>query len=221
MKPIVTRKQSRFAACFGRGEHEDPQHRTRREGGDVRRLPIRRDDTLQFSPELIHRIEFGSLLRQPHELDVELRRQSLGLAIGVRGRAIGEQPNRVWAAVVSRSSSRKARASAPPAFARARTTRCPVRALIAPNSTALAFSPVITTVPADPTGAHAARSGGKSRNNLQSVKSMTSCGPTAALRRRRRAPFSAPDASRVHCSDSAGASTGSPSRATGGAACAG
>src|SRR3954467_15667935 len=73
------------------------------------------------------------------------------------------------------------------------TTRCAVRRLIAPNSTRLAFAPVIGTVACVPLRAQAARSGGNNRSNVQSQHSSTSPACQPARRRRIIAPFSGPD----------------------------
>src|SRR5829696_3704924 len=74
------------------------------------------------------------------------------------------------------------------------TTRCVVRRLIAPNSTRLAFAPVIGTVACVPLRAQVARSGGNSRSNVQSQHSSTSPVHHSARRRRIIPPFSGPDA---------------------------
>ena len=64
-------------------------------------LPIRRDDSLQLAPELVHRIELRRLLRQPDQANAERVGHELRLAVRMRARAIGEQPDRGRMTVVT------------------------------------------------------------------------------------------------------------------------
>jgi len=94
------RQNTGFAPCFERREHQQPEHRARRQRGDVRRLAIGCDHPLELTPELIHGVELGRLLRQPHKANAQPVRERLGLSIGMRARAIGDQPDYSRAAVV-------------------------------------------------------------------------------------------------------------------------
>ena len=55
----------------------------------------------KFPPELVHRVQFRSLLGQPKKPDVERRSQHLGARSSVCAGPIGEQPNRAGTAVAA------------------------------------------------------------------------------------------------------------------------
>ena len=93
------RQHARFASGFRRSEHNDPEHRARRQRVDGRRLAVRGDHSLQVFPELVHRAQLGCLFGQPHQFDSQTRRQGLRRGGGVCTRAIEQQPDRAGAAV--------------------------------------------------------------------------------------------------------------------------
>jgi hypothetical protein len=72
-------------------------------GQGIRRggLPIGGDEPLQFAPELVHRVQFRSLLGQPEQPDAERRGQHLGARGGMRAGPVGEQPDRAGGAVAA------------------------------------------------------------------------------------------------------------------------
>jgi hypothetical protein len=80
-KPEVWRQHASLTAGFGRRQHQYPEHRHGGQRIDARGLPVRRDHGFELAPELIHRVQLGSLFRQPHEANAELLGQCLRLAI--------------------------------------------------------------------------------------------------------------------------------------------
>ena len=64
-------------------------------------MAVGRDDPFEFAPELVYRVEFGCLLRQPAEPDAQPVGEGLHLPIGVRTSVIGEEPDRVGPSVTA------------------------------------------------------------------------------------------------------------------------
>ena len=174
LEPEVYRQKARLTTRLGRREQEDPHPCCRRQHIDLRVLPIGRDDAFQLAPELIHRIEFRRLLRQPQELDVEVGRQRLRLTIGVAAGPIHEQPDRALGAVAPPQlgeerphvGTTSSRANEHEAMAGAHIDRA--------EEHALALVPMIGTTAVIPTGAYVARSDGKNRSNVQPVNNTMS-----------------------------------------------
>jgi hypothetical protein len=72
------------AAGLGRGEAEHPRDGLVGERVDGLSLAVGGDQPLELAPELVHRIEFGTLLREPQQDDAERGGEALR-----RGRGVG------------------------------------------------------------------------------------------------------------------------------------
>ena len=80
-------------------QRQNPGRGMAGQGIDGRGLSVGGDQSLEFTPELIHRAQFGRLPGQPHEPDAQPGRQRQGLRGGVGARPVGEKPEPAGAAV--------------------------------------------------------------------------------------------------------------------------
>src|SRR6185436_2464848 len=89
-KPEVLRGHSGLAARLLRVQSQHPVRGIAGQSIDRGSLPIGGDKSLQFAPELVHRVQFRSLLGQPDKPDGERCGQHLGARGGVRAGPVGE-----------------------------------------------------------------------------------------------------------------------------------
>jgi flagellar protein FliL len=89
-KPEVLRGHPGLAARLLRLQSQHPVRGIAGQSIDRGSLPIGGDKSLQFAPELVHRVQFRSLLGQPEKPDGERCGQHLGARGGVRAGPVGE-----------------------------------------------------------------------------------------------------------------------------------
>src|SRR4051812_35749486 len=92
-EPEVFRTHAGLAARLLWRQPHDPGHCAVGQGIDRLGLAIGGHESLELTPELIHRTEFGPLFGQPEPADVEFRGQRLRAPVGVSAGPVGEQPD--------------------------------------------------------------------------------------------------------------------------------
>jgi hypothetical protein len=220
LEPEVVRQHPGLPTCGGGREVEHPFGRFGREGVDGRGLAIRRDLRLQGPPELVHRIQLGRLRRQPEAPDPQGGRAGLRAGAGVRRRAVEQEPDRPRPTIAApQFAEERLRVGDPGMAAREhhpvrgahvdRAEQHPLRVLARDWDHGLR------------PGAGPRTAQRREQAQQRPVREQQHVArPKARPMRRARAPFSGRDAARVRRRRTAAVSTGSPTPAAAGAACA-